>query len=150
MFLTPKLKAYYMQDFNDNVLSCTDDFWKIDDNLRELLININKNQNVQTLYSRRRNSTQDTNEVSFLWVLHSKTANQKTMLALRNELFEKIHSFRGGFKPVNINLDMGVKMNCMNDKNYFKNGALMLTMSSKDINQHNLFWDILEKHIPNF
>ena len=66
--LTPALKAYYMQDFNDNVLTCTDEFWKIDDRLKNLLIKINKNKNVQTLFSRRRNDANDTNPSSFLWI----------------------------------------------------------------------------------
>lgn len=150
MHLTPELKAYYMQDFNDNVLTCTDDFWKLDDNLRELLININKSQNVQTLYSRRMNSTQDPNKVSMLYVMYSVKTPIKTFKAFKKEI-QKVPSFRGGYvNKLHVDMDMSVKMGCMNNKNYFKHGVLMLTMKSEDLKEHELFWNIIEKHLPHF
>jgi hypothetical protein len=150
MYLTPELKAYYMQDFNDNVLTCTDDFWKLDDNLRELLIKINKSQNVQTLYSRRMNSTEDPNKVSMLYIIYSVKTPIKVFKAFKKEI-RKVPSFRGGYVfKLNVDMDMSVKMGCMNDKNYFKHGVLMLTMKSEDLKEHELFWNIIEKHLPNF
>jgi hypothetical protein len=150
MYLTPELKAYYMQDFNENVLNCQDDFWKLDDNLRDLFIKINKNKNVQTLYSRRMNTTTDPNDVSMLYILYSAKTPLKRLKAFQKEIFKSVPSFRGGYRNVNADLDMNIKMGCMNDKDYFKNGALMLTMKSQDLNEHKLFWDIIEKHLPNF
>jgi hypothetical protein len=150
MYLTPELKKYYMQDFNDNVLTCTDDFWKLDDNLRDLLIKINKSQNVQTLYSRRMNSTQDPNKVSMLYVLYSVKTPIKTFKAFKKEI-QKVPSFRGGYvHKLNVEMDMSINMGCMNDKKYFNKGALMLTMMSEDLKEHELFWSIIEKHLPNF
>jgi hypothetical protein len=151
MYLTTELKAYYMQDFNKNVLNCQDDFWKLDDNLRDLFIKINKNQNVQTLYSRRMNTTTDPNKVSMLWILYSAKTSIKTFKAFKKEITKSVPSFRGGYNyHLHTDFDNKVKMGCMNDKKYFKHGALMLTMKSQDLNEHKLFWDIIEKHLPNF
>ena len=150
MYLTPELKEYYQKDFTENVLTCTDDFWKLDDNLRELLININKSQNVQTLYSRRMNSTQDANKVSMLYVMYSVKTPIKIFKAFKKEI-QKVPSFRGGYaNKLNVDMDMNVNMGCMNNKNYFKHGVLMLTMKSEDLKEHELFWNIIGKHLPYF
>jgi hypothetical protein len=54
------------------------------------------------------------------------------------------------YKDLVQNLDMSVKMNCINDKNYYKNGAITIKMVSTEQFEHDKFWSIIEKHLPNF
>ncbi len=151
--LTPELKQYYMQDFNDNVLTCTDNFWKIDDRLKDLLIKINKNKNVQTLYSRRRNDANDTNVGSFLWIHIAPSVSDDKVNKFIRECKANIAMFAINYceyKHLVQNLDMSVKMNCINDKQYYKNGAIIIEMISPEQVDHDKFWSIIEKHLPNF
>jgi hypothetical protein len=151
--LTQELKNYYMQDFNDNVLSCTDNFWKIDDRLKNLLIKINKNKNVQTLYSRRRNDANDSNVGSFLWIHIAPNVSDDKLNKFIRECKANISMFAIDFfehKHLVQNLDMSVKMNCVNDKKYYKNGAIIIEMISPEQFEHDKFWNIVEKHLPNF
>ena len=45
-----------MDDFNTKVLTCTDDFWGISSGLKDILIAINENPKVQSLYSHKETS----------------------------------------------------------------------------------------------
>jgi len=53
IFLTPDLKKYYMNDFTKNVLTCEDEFWGISKGIRDILISVNENPKVQSMYSHK-------------------------------------------------------------------------------------------------
>jgi hypothetical protein len=53
IFLSPDLKKYYMDDFTKNVLTCTDEFWGISNDIKDILIKVNENQKVQSIYSHK-------------------------------------------------------------------------------------------------
>lgn len=53
IFLNQELKKYYMDDFIKNVLTCTHEFWEISEGLRDILIALNENSKIQSLYSHK-------------------------------------------------------------------------------------------------
>ena len=149
--LTPELKAYYMADFEQNVLPCRDEFWKLDDGLADLLIRINKSNNIQTLYSRRRIYANDKNCVSSLWILVSKDVKNSTIKKFVKECNEKLVNFQCiPVEDIVQNLKPEISMNCMTDSNYFNNGAVMISVKSPIQHNHELFWKLLEKHLTKF
>ena len=59
-YLTRELKEYYITDFQKLLSFKDSEFWDIDEGLIDILIQINANTNVQTLYSKRYNQIQNT------------------------------------------------------------------------------------------
>ena len=41
-------------------------------------------------------------------------------------------------------------MNCINDSNYFKNGAIIMQVVTPEQNEHDAFWKIIKKHLTKF
>lgn len=149
--LTPELKAYYMADFEQNVLNCEDDFWQLDNGLKDLLININSSPNIQTLYSRKRNDKNDTNIYSFLWVLISKNVSDAKVNNFIRDAKSKLYDFNcQPVKRLTQNKEKHIKMNCINDSNYFKNGAIIMQVVTPEQNEHDAFWKIIKKHLTKF
>ena len=151
--LTPQLKAYYMADFIQNVLPCKDEFWKLDDGLADLLTRINFSDNIQTLYSRKRTYANDRNRISMLWVLISKDVKNSTLNSFIRECKEKLADFQCTpveRKDMVHTLTPTIPMNCMTDKDYFNNGAIMIGVNSPVQHNHEVFWKLIEKHLTKF
>lgn len=149
--LTPELKAYYMADFEQNVLPCKDEFWKLDNGLADLLIRINNSNNIQTLYSRRRTYANDKNYVSSLWILVSENVKNSTIRKFVDECNQKLADFQCvPVEDIVQNLKPEIPMNCMTDSNYFNNGAVMISVKSPVQHNHEVFWKLLEKHLTKF
>jgi hypothetical protein len=149
--LTPELKAYYMADFVDNVLECKDEFWKLDEGLKDLLVKINVRDNIQTLYSRKRTYVNDKNRTSFLWILISKDVTNAKMNNFIADARKKLPDFECVFaKDIVQNRDMNIKMDCINDPKYFENGAIMISLTTPVQFNHERFWSIIEKHLTTF
>lgn len=149
--LTPELKAYYMADFEQNVLNCDDDFWQLDYGLKDLLININRSPNIQTLYSRKRNDKNDTNIYSFLWILISEDVSDAKVNNFIRDAKSKLYDFScQPVKRITQNKEKHIKMNCINDSKYFKNGAIMIQVVTPEQNEHHVFWKLIKKHLTKF
>lgn len=153
-YLTPELKEYYMNDFNNNVLKCEDEFWDLDEGLQDILININKSDKIQTLYSRRFNGDlgeDGDNDVSMLWILLSKDGDNEKFSKFINECEDTIQYFEFFYCPpeyLKQKMDEGIIMGCMQDEKYFNSGAIMIKMCG-DIDEHDIFWGLIEKYLPN-
>jgi len=88
-YLTKKLKEYYIKDFHDNVLTETSISWKLDAPIRDYLIKINKNNNIQTLYSKFYGNDHSLNhDQSYLEFAYTK----KVEIRLLREFFPRIVS----------------------------------------------------------
>jgi hypothetical protein len=149
-FLTPELKAYYMSDFTENVLNCKDPFWKLDDNLLYILTNINANQNVQTLYSRRFNSEEDTNVASLLWILVSKNINLELWKEFQKECLRNHELYACKYEPkIKQNMLKHIPIGCMQDNTYFNSGVIQIYINSESLVEHDIFWNTITKYITN-
>ena len=144
-YLTPELKAKYMVDFNENVLTCTDEYWGLDNGLKDLLITINSNPNIQTLYSRKCNCNGIDGYDSYLWFLFSKDIDFDrinrfaTRCASKHNIFtfEYLDDAGEYIEPSYKIPNMG----CVYDKSYLQNGIHIFYMQSKNIKKHNMFWN---------
>ncbi len=158
--LTPQLKAYYMKDFTENVLACDND-WKLDQDLADLLVEINRNSNVQTLYSKRYNQQKRfADDESYIMFAYTEQVEQKLFKRIIPEITSK-HCFSEGFDetacyytftyPVSEseNLESGIGLGCTNDKDYFNISRIRIYLISHDIEKHKEFWGDVTEMLAN-
>ncbi len=142
-FLTAELKKKYMEDFNMNVLPCINDYWAIDSGLKEILININKNQNVQTLFSKRGVLRGD--EQSYIYFAITKEVNQKLIQRFASlnkkkydELFFLINPptiFESEFEEAGYD-EQTNSLSCLSNKEHFNISVFTLTIFDYDLKKH--------------
>lgn len=143
-FLTKALKEKYMEDFNTNVLTSTDDYWAIDNGIREILIEINKNAKVQTIYSKN-NSNFD--GVSYLMLSIDRSYLNK-IKKLEKKLTQKSKNYKFAVnEPSQFENDVTEKMGCNDDKDYFNVSVFSFFCMSHDLNEHTYFWKFLLENL---
>ena len=168
IYLSEELKEYYMKDFNEKVLTCDDDFWDLDEGLKELLININANPRVQTLYSKYLGNNFGSRK-SYLEFAYSKEIEQKLLVNLQ-ELTNKYTSneeddnyaedetckYKLCSPKENANADGDNSMSVIKlasaiDPNYFMVNHIEVTLNSYSPKKHQQFWTDLTEllQLPN-
>lgn len=150
-YLNNFLKKYYNVDFN-KLLNCEDEFWRLDDETKETLCNINKNEHIQTLYSKRCNfNTASTSNDSYLRFAFTKIVENTILNDFIIEYYKKFndnehlspHQLNVKFTNLNSNpkkIDLG----CLNDKNYFNVNHLQVNYTNDNKERHEIFWRFLE------
>lgn len=145
-----------MSDFNSNVLLQTDEFWGLDDGVKDHLIKINNNSHVQTLYSKKRQFKEWIEMFgSYLEFTYTKDVELKIFreilpffLACYNTLEQSKFSYM--FLPPNVSAEkekVNLNMGCLNDKNYFNVNKLKLELESDNKDTHDKFWADLGKKL---
>ena len=150
VYLTKEIKEYYMNDFTNNVVNCSDEFWGLDEGLLEICTDINKNDNVQTLYSRRCLKDNDENNISFLWIMISEQADVDKINTFIRTLKRqhKFHKFMPTKMEINGQLP-DIKIGATQDINYFQHGVIEVRIESKKLKEHNLFLETIARHLKN-
>jgi hypothetical protein len=152
-YLTPELKKYYMDDFNNNVIKCTHEYWGLDDGLLKICIDINKNPNVQTVYSKKYQAKINEQPISYLWILFSKQTDTDKINKFIRECKSKFKYFLFEYEqkpnPI-VNTKTGVKNLCLNDPNYLEHGFINILIHSEKLKDHKAFWSIINKHLKNW
>ena len=145
MYLTPELKAYYQKDFTENVLPCTDKNWKLHPELVDLLKQINKNENIQTIYSKK----SDRNvEPSYLYFSANKVG-EKQLIDLAVKLTNQVKDACFMILPPNEKVygDKKVIMGCNTNKDFFNVKVFAFQILSKNLKNHKLFWKFLNDNL---
>ena len=144
-----------MQDFNKNVLTCNIDYWRIDNGLKDILININNNPDVQTLYSKnydsckcescRRNGGE-----SYLIVSISRKYEEKMCKIVKQfkKLFknggfmfeEYCDFFNGGGSKIS-------NMECNKNPQYFNISSFKFQLVTNDEKRQRFFWQFLNNNL---
>jgi hypothetical protein len=141
MYLTPELKAYYQKDFTENVLPCTDRNWKLHQDLVDLLIQTNKNDNIQTIYSKKSDRS---DEPSYLYFSANKIGEKQLFelaIILTNEIKD---SYFMVMPPNNKGFgDKKVVMGCNTNKDFFNVKVFAFQVDSRNLKHHKLFWKLL-------
>lgn len=160
-YLTPELKEYYMNDFNNNVLPCTDEYWGLDKGTRDILININKSNNIQTIYSRKLcNYEPDTiydvvRECSFIcFLITEKIVNDinniVNLFETKYEFFDfninAPRKFISGYDGMPVDV---AKMASMYDYKYFNTDVFQFIIESSELKDHEEFWKDISKYLTN-
>lgn len=156
IFLTEESKKEYMKDFNQNVLTCDDEFWDLDEGLKELLIEINKNPNIQTLYSKRYNRAKTTFDYkSYIRFTYTEEVEEKLLKHIIPTWLMMYSNFRSSSNDTciyrfdepheNTNARDGApsKFNlaCLNNNQYFNVNTIDIQMNSYDFKCHDRFWN---------
>jgi len=156
IYLTPELKEYYMKDFNENVLTCQHESWRLDAAVADLLIQINDNSHIQSLYSKccgRPVFTSDGNE-SYLEFAYSKEFEAKIIEDFQGILAKYVSqkyqkcTLELSAPKENSNwrfndVESPIKMACLTDKNYFMINHFEITFQGSTPDKHLQFWDDL-------
>lgn len=163
-FLTPELKNSYMRDFNENVLTCTHSQWKLDEGVKDILIEINKNSNIQTLYSKRNQGAPSrgthpkklfkaSNWVSYLVLTISEQIPLNDFLPFEKHCIKKygnkfILIASRQAEPISDDLiKLPVYMSCTKNKEHWNICNIWISIDSKNVNDHNEFWSDIEKYL---
>lgn len=144
-----------MKDFN-NVVNCGREFWKIDDDfLKEKLISINSNLNVQTLYSKYGNQGPDDSH-SYLEFAFTRKIETKIFRSVLPDILYRFNSidleesncYYEYSKPrKNLNYRYGSEkfgMNCTDDKDYFRINTIRIQLETYDLKIKTQFWTDIE------
>jgi hypothetical protein len=149
IYLSEKLKAEYLRDFNEFVLSETHESWKIHPKIKDHLIKLNQCSNFQTLYSAYPERSQ-TSSVSYLKIAYSKIVELELLrstipyfLIMHNSDRNSKFNYRFYQNKDNANYREGprnFKMGCLTDSQYFKVNHLRMEFKNFDIQAHDGFW----------
>ncbi|MBL4861788.1 MAG: hypothetical protein JKY09_02065 [Crocinitomicaceae bacterium] len=154
IYLTLESKEYYLKDFNENVLTCKDNTWRLDQGLRDLLIKINTNGNFQTLYSKLHSDKKlpTSRNDSYIQFAYKKDVEQKLFKGVLPRITKKYCGFADDtkcfydflFPHENYNYrdkeSAIINLGCLSDENYFKINHIRLFFNSDSVKKHDLFW----------
>jgi hypothetical protein len=160
-YLTKKRKEYYLDDFN-KLIKTDNPTWKIDsEELKEILININSNEFIQTLYSKQLGSKEEIDDdESYLEFTFAKKIELKIFRKVISYFIEFYNQDSTNFQSISFydyslpkdnpnyfkdSNKIGLK--CTDDNNYFKINHLRITLKSSYPKIHKDFWSDLNNKL---
>ena len=153
VYLTKEMKEYYMNDFTNNVVNCSDKYWGLDKGLLEICTEINKNKNVQTVYSKKYSGKHSCNPISYLWILISEDADVDKINKFIRECQSKIEKFEfmhySAPEPIKNERKDIVNL-CVTDPKYLQHGYISVSMCSEKLKDHKFFWETIKRNIKNW
>lgn len=127
--LTTLIKADFMNDFEQNVLTNKSIFWELQPEIKDLVIKLNYKDTIQIINTRKRLLVNDRNRISEVYLLLSKNVKKSSLKQLENEAKEKLADFQ-------------IECN--------ENGVFRISLNSPVQHNHNVFWNLIEKHLTKF
>ena len=157
MYLTKVKKDWYMKDFRI-LLKSNKDFWKMDnEKLKAILIKINGNTNIQTLYSKHLDTNLNSNNNSYLEFSYTLKVELELFrfviphfidtYNLNSNYGESVCNYNFYFPKENPNFkDNSIKfgINCIDNKNYFKINHIRINLENYNPKMHIEFWNDLK------
>lgn len=152
IYLSKDMKKKYMEDFIKNVLHYDkDDIWKLDAGLEEILVSINKNPYIQSLYSRKDSFAQiDFLHESYIELCYSRYVELRLFREIIpsfnydfNKDFQSVFYYQFNYPRPNPNYSqrsVPSGLGCLEDENYFRINTLRLTLESPIKSIHEKFW----------
>ena len=155
IYLTKELKDFYLKDFEQS-LTTDDDFWKIEKSIKDYLININKNNRLQTLYSK--NGQNNFFNDSYLTFCYTSDLEQMLLKVCIPKILSKFNNlsksccfyeFSYPRKNENYNPDRSLGFSCTDNENHFKINHIKIILKSRDKKIHSDFWICLTEELIN-
>ncbi|MDH4472272.1 MAG: hypothetical protein QE487_06670 [Fluviicola sp.] len=161
-YLTPELKAYYMNDFNEKVVPFSEESWKLDDGVLEYLQTINRNPLIQTLYSKKYNINKSVNNdsESYLMFTYARELEDKlfkVFLSQTTSAFSYGDDSKCYFTFTYPEIeeeeeddeedDNRVNIGCVRDGNYFNINRIWVHFVDYGPNSHVRFWEFVSKEL---
>ena len=150
MHLSKKLKQYYLEDFQ-LVLKEPLEFWDLDSiSLRDALLKINKNSEVQTLYSKH-----DTKTESYLFLAFSKKVEPSLFRYALPFILDQFNA-RGVFcfyeylsprENMNLTVPNNANQGAVNNPDYFQVDHIKIGLESNSEQEHERFWALLSQSL---
>lgn len=148
-----------MDDFQNNVLTNEQDFWKLDDKLNGILIEINRNNNIQSLYSKFYNgSFESIPDISYLTFCYTRKVELLIFRRLIPGLL--VRQNRNGYSALNyifneprVNPEYDsqstcmINLGCLNNPNYYKINHICIQFFSGRLKYHTEFWDDIKEEL---
>ena len=157
-YLTPDKKKYYSTDFVENVLTETNESWKINDSIRTYLIDLNNCHRLQPIFSKFPDlgTLIDDSylEIAYTNQIESKL-KQETIPHLKLSWNKTAENFSFSFSGPKTNTlirpeKSKMKMECLNNPDYFKINHFRFTFINSNIDKHIEFWEELIKQLKRF
>lgn len=165
IYLDEKLKTIYMNDFNNNVLKCPMDSWKLDKGTEEVMIELNQNPKIQTLYSKRYSNDPEcwsTDSESYIKFAYSEDIEMKllkefipnTIIIFNDPLLSSSNCYhRFSYPRDNPNYrereEDKFKMLCLTGEDYFRVNHIGIYLHCNEVDLHDKFWNYLKKELAN-
>ena len=152
-YLTQAKKDYYMEDFNENVLTCENDSFALDAGTKAHLTLINENHNLQTLYSQKK-SRDDYSYIKFAFRQEVENVLFREVIANLTRAYSSrldncqtscYYTFIEPHKNANLRgiIDGRCHMACELDDDYFMINHIAIHMHSRCETDHKSFWEQL-------
>ena len=148
-YLTPERKEMYMKDFNQNVLTCKDEYWRLDKGVEKTLIAINQFQDRQTIYSRLHTRNSNEQPLSYLMLSITKDFEPKfnKIVHILKKKYKEDFSFVIE-EPIQFLGDtenpLASHLSCNTNQEHFNTSVFSLQLYTKKIKTHKSFWLDLE------
>lgn len=158
IYLDKAKKKTYMESFHA-LLNCKLDFWQLDPGLQDIMIHINENEYVQTLYSKKHGLNDFNGHDSYLKFCYYKEIELHLFRIIIPDLILSyncrpdtclyydfyIPETNGNTKDNDNKLGLA----CTDDKDYFYINHLAIFLQSPDLEIHNDFWKDIEEKLSN-
>jgi len=158
IYLDKAKKKNYM-DYFRALLNCKLEFWQLDLGLQDILIQINANECLQTLYSKKHGLNDLYDEDSYLKFCYYKEVELQLFRFILPDLISSYNCrpdtalyYDFSFPKVNENCMEDANklgLGCTDDKDYFYINHLAIYLKSPDLEIHNNFWKDLEVKLSN-
>jgi len=159
IYLTPSLKKYYTDDFN-RLLTFKDKVWGLDRGLKEILLKINQNQNVQTLYSKfnQLNKTEENNlsYIEFCYVSDVELDLFRNVIPFFISKYNNLTDVNCYYlfqqQTLNDNfIENAPKTGiaCLDDNHYFFINTIGVYLKSDNKKAHKVFWVDIENKLSD-
>ncbi len=156
MYLTPELKSYYAEDFQQVCAYFLDPYWQLDKGLKPILERINQHPEMHSLYSRYHQSRSGIEEpISYLRLAYSeglKKPLQSFGIKLIRELDgpnAEVIIREEGPQPNQVFESEDAPMGCLNNPDYFQIHHYYIGLLTAESEKHHAFWKIMEAGLPS-
>jgi hypothetical protein len=151
IYLDDRLKKKYMDDFISRVIPFDgSEAWKLDYGLADILLSVNKNSNIQSLYSKNDSfANPGFLHESYLEFCYTPEVELKLFREVIpafnydfNKEFNSLFYYQFSYRRENPNLkEKGLSgLGCVDDENYFMVNTIRLSLESPIKLNHENFW----------
>jgi hypothetical protein len=159
IYLNRELKEKYSRDFISNVITFDSlEAWKLDEGLHDILREINENEHISTIYSKRCYvAIPDCQPLSYLEFCYSQNIELKLFRELIPSMFYQMDPLDGtrfyydfNFPRNNPNFSEAREktgLGCLDDEDYFRINTIRLSLESSLPEAHFHFWEAIKKDL---
>lgn len=153
IYLDSKSKDYYYSDFNENVLNETHPDWKLSENVKHHLIELNNCIKIQPLYSKFPDNVNSlSNNESYIQFAYTKEIELCLFRKILPYFISKYNSpFESKFYYLfimpkdnpNFIKNSKFKSGCNSNPDYFRINHIHFFYENQNIEKHKEFWEDL-------